>query len=110
MGMVVRNIGIELNPPEKECTDTKCAWHGKIKVRGKLVEGVVVSVRAQKTAIIEVEYAHYLPKYERYERRKSKFYAYLPPCISVKEGDKVIIGETRKLSKTKSFVVLQKVG
>jgi len=107
--MGARNIGIDLKPPEKECNDIKCAWHGRIKVRGKLVEGTVVSTRPQKTAIIEIEYAHYLPKYERYERRHSRLYAHLPPCISVREGDKVIIGETRKLSKTKSFVVLQKV-
>ncbi|MFH7880654.1 MAG: 30S ribosomal protein S17 [Candidatus Aenigmatarchaeota archaeon] len=107
--MAVKNIGIDLKPPEKECNDVKCAWHGKIKVRGKLVEGIVVSVKPQKTVIIEIEYAHYLPKYERYERRHSRLYAHLPPCINVKEGDKVIIGETRKLSKTKAFVVLQKV-
>ncbi|MEM5815156.1 MAG: 30S ribosomal protein S17 [Candidatus Aenigmatarchaeota archaeon] len=107
--MKVKNIGIDLKAPEKMCEDLKCAWHGKIKVRGRLVEGIVVSVRPQKTAIIEVEYVHYIPKYERYERRNSKLYAHLPPCISVKEGDRVIIGETRKLSKVKAFVVLQKV-
>jgi len=105
-----KNIGIKgLKPPEKECNDPKCAWHGKIKIRGKLLKGKVVSAKSQKTAIIKIEYAHYVPKYERYERRHSRIPAHNPPCISAKVGDEVIIGETRPLSKTKHFVILQKV-
>jgi small subunit ribosomal protein S17 len=105
---MLRNIGIEcLEAPKKECKDKKCPWHGNLKVRGRIFEGKVVSTKPQKTAIIEREYFHYLPKYERYERRSSKLYAYLPPCIDANVGDVAIIGETRKLSKTKAFVVLQ---
>jgi small subunit ribosomal protein S17 len=105
---MTRNIGIEgLESPKKECSDSKCVWHGNVKVRGKIFEGRVISIRPQKTAIIKREYFHYLPKYERYERRHSKLYAHLPSCIEVNVGDVVIIGETRKLSKTKAFVVLQ---
>ena len=105
---MVKNVGIgNLEAPKKECNDEKCPWHGKFKVRGRLFEGTIVSVRPQKTAIIEREYFHYLPKYERYERRHSRLYAHLPPCIDANVGDIAIIGETRKLSKTKAFVVLQ---
>jgi hypothetical protein len=32
----------------------------------------------------------------------------VPGCLSLKEGDLVVIGECRKLSKTKNFVVLGK--
>jgi small subunit ribosomal protein S17 len=105
---MARNIGIEgLEPPKKECNDKKCPWHGNVKVRGGIFEGKIVSIRPQRTAIIEREYFHYLPKYERYERRHSKLYAHLPPCIDASIGETVVIGETRKLSKTKAFVVLQ---
>ena len=105
---MVKKIGIEgLEAPKKECNDKKCPWHWKIKVRGRLFEGTIVSIRPQKTAVIEREYFHYLPKYERYERRHSRLYAHLPPCIDANAGDIAIIGETRKLSKTKAFVVLQ---
>jgi len=105
---MARNIGIEgLEPPKKECNDKKCPWHGNVKVRGRIFEGRIVSIRPQRTAIIEMEYFHYLPKYERYERRHSKLYAHLPPCIDASIGEIAVIGETRKLSKTKSFVVLQ---
>lgn len=106
---MTKNIGIPLKPPEKTCNDPKCAWHGKVKVRGNLFKGRVVSARGQKTAIIEIEYAHYVPKYERYERRHSRIAAHNPSCIAAKIGDEVIIGETRPLSKTKHFVILQKV-
>ncbi|RLF76193.1 30S ribosomal protein S17, partial [Thermococci archaeon] len=47
-----------------------------------------------------------LKKYERYELRRSRIHAYNPECIDAKAGDKVLIAETRPLSKTKNFVVV----
>ena len=104
-----RDIGIDVNPPEKICKDDKCPFHGSLPVRGKTIEGVVVSSRAQKTAIIERHYLHFLPKFERYERKHSRIAAYNPECISAKEGDRVKIAETRPISKTKAFVVIEKL-
>ena len=104
-----RDIGIDAKPPEKACEDEKCPWHGKLPVRGKILEGKVVSAKAQKTAIIEKSYLHFLPKYERYERRHSRIAAYNPECIAAKEGDRVRIAECRPLSKTKRFVVIEVV-
>jgi small subunit ribosomal protein S17 len=46
-------------------------------------------------------------KYARYLKTRSKVSAHNPECISAKKGDKVLIGETRPLSKTKHFVVLK---
>lgn len=102
-----RGIGIEATSPKKECQDPKCPWHGSLPVRGKILEGTVVSTRAQKTAIVERSYLHYVPKYERYERRHSRIVAYKPECIDVKDGDRVKIVECRHLSKTKAFVVVE---
>jgi len=104
-----RDIGIDVKPPTKVCEDKKCPWHGKLSVRGKILEGVVVSARAQKTAIVEKTYFHYITKYERYERRHSRIAAYNPECIAAKEGDTVKIAETRPISKMKFFVVIEKV-
>jgi small subunit ribosomal protein S17 len=104
-----RDIGIDVKAPEKECNDSKCPFHGRLSVRGKILEGTVVSTKAQKTAIIERNYLHYLPKFERYERRHSRIAAYSPECVNAKEGDRVRIGECRPISKTKAFVVLEKV-
>ena len=81
----------------------------KIKVRGNILEGIVVSTKPKNTAIVQREYLKFVPKYERYERRRTKINAHLPAEIEVKVGDKVRIGETRKLSKTKSFIVIEKI-
>jgi small subunit ribosomal protein S17 len=103
----IRNIGIEAKPPEKVCSDKKCPWHGSVSIRGKILEGIVVSAKAPKTAIVERDYLHYIPKYERYERRRSRIAAHNPDCIAAKEGDKVKIAECRKLSKTKAWVIVE---
>ncbi len=104
-----KDIGIDARAPEKKCSDEKCPWHGKLSVRGKILEGKVVSVKSAKTAIVERHYFHYLPKYERYERRHSRIAAYNPECIAAKEGDVVRIAECRPLSKTKAFVIIEVV-
>jgi small subunit ribosomal protein S17 len=93
-----------------ECNDPKCAVHGTISVRGNVFRGKVISAKADKTVSIERELIKYIPKYERYRKIRSKIAAHNPPCINAKEGDIVTVGETRKLSKTKSFVVLSKIG
>ncbi|MBN1455027.1 MAG: 30S ribosomal protein S17, partial [Methanomicrobia archaeon] len=41
-------------------------------------------------------------------KRQSKIHAHNPPCINAKVGDIVKIAECRPLSKTKSFVVVEK--
>ncbi|RLE82674.1 MAG: 30S ribosomal protein S17 [Thermoprotei archaeon] len=104
-----RNIGIPgITPPEEECDDPNCPFHGRLSVRGLILEGVVVSTRMRNTVVIRHDYLHYDKKYKRYERRRKKIHAHLPPCIEVKEGDLVIIGECRPIAKTVSFVVLGK--
>jgi small subunit ribosomal protein S17 len=103
-----RDIGYDVKPPEKECSDPNCPFHGTLPVRGKILEGKVVSDKAEKTVIVRRDYLHYVPKYERYERRHSRIPAHNPPCIDAKKGDKVKIAECRPLSKTKHFVVIEK--
>lgn len=106
-----RNIGIKgIVPPKKECNDKNCPFHGNLKVRGRIFEGTVKSAKMTKSVVVEWERIKYVPKYERYLRKRSKVVAHNPPCINAKEGDKVIIMECRKLSKTKSFVVLSVKG
>ena len=105
----VRNIGIEANPPEKKCQDVKCPWHGSLSLRGRIFVGEVVSDKAKKTVVVRWNYTHFIPKYDRYERRNTKVAAYNPDCIDAKKGDVVKIVECRPLSKTKTFVVIEKV-
>ncbi|MHA1371362.1 MAG: 30S ribosomal protein S17 [Promethearchaeota archaeon] len=103
-----RNIGIKLDIyPEQVCDDKHCPFHGRISVRGKILEGVVENVKRQKTIKVYREYLFKVKKYKRYERRHSSLSVHCPPCIPVKEGDVVLFMETRKIAKTVSFVVIE---
>lgn len=99
----------DIAPPEKGCDDDKCPWHGSISLRRSSLDGRVISTKMTRTVTVLVEYLHYDKKYKRYERRRSKIHAHLPPCIEVSEGDLVRIVETRRLAKTVSHVVLGKL-
>ena len=76
-------------------------------IRGNIFEGKVVSAKAAKTVTVERILIQYVPKYERYKKVKSKVKAHNPESINAKEGDNVRIGETRRISKTKNFIVME---
>jgi ribosomal protein uS17 len=78
------------------------------RTHGRAFTGIVVSDRMAKTVTVAWERRHYVPKYQRYERRYSKVKAHNPPEIDAKAGDKVTIMETRPISKTKHFIVIKK--
>jgi small subunit ribosomal protein S17 len=99
--------GLEVAAPKKKCDDSRCPFHGNIKVRGRLLTGRAVAEASRSFVVIEMEYLHMVPKFNRGERRRSRVSAHVPPCIEVREGDVVTIGETRPLSKTISFVVVE---
>lgn len=80
-----------------------------LKTRGRTFKGVVVSSKAQKTVTVEWNRRVYVPKYERYQNKRSKVKAHNPEEIDAKEGDTVIINECRPISKTKKFVVTEVV-
>lgn len=101
-------IDPSIKTPEKECEDINCPFHGTLSVRGQIMVGTVSSSKMDKTVVVERQHAKKVPKYERYERRTSKVYAHNPPCVDAQEGDRVKIAECKKLSKQKSFVVLEK--
>ncbi|MCG2888194.1 MAG: 30S ribosomal protein S17 [Sulfolobales archaeon] len=106
-----KNVGIPgVTIPSKTCDDDNCPFHGTLRVRGIILEGTIVKFRANKTAVFEREYLYYDKKYKRYERRRSRIHVHVPPCLDIKEGDRVIIGETRPIAKSVAFVVLGKVG
>ncbi|MEM4245410.1 MAG: 30S ribosomal protein S17 [Candidatus Nanoarchaeia archaeon] len=105
--MKIKNIGIEVTAPKKECQDKHCPFHGSVKIRGKIFTGTIIKASMQKTVLVEWPRAFFLPKYERYEKRRTRIKAHLPDCIEAKKGDKVKVVETRPISKTKNFVVVE---
>lgn len=95
--------------PKESCNDKNCPFHGNLSTRGRVLEGVVVSAKMDKTAVIRQDYLHYVPKFLRYERRHSRIPCHNPPCIDVDEGNRVKIAECRPISKTVSFVIVEKL-
>lgn len=107
-----KNIGIDVAAPEKSGAsyDKKDPFFGDIKVRGRKFVGTVVSDKMQKTATVMWTRYRSLPKFERFEQVTTKVHAHNPESINAKKGDKVVIVETRPLSKTKNFVIVEKLG
>ena len=108
MATKVRDIGIGVNPPAAECNDPNCPFHGTLSVRGQIIDGVVASVKMDGTAVVERNYLKYQQKYERYEKRSNRYTVHAPSCLELKVGDEVTIMECRPISKTVSFVVVEK--
>ena len=66
--------------------------------------GVVVSNKMQKTVVVAVERISQHGMYQKYIKRTSKFLAHNErPDLNV--GDRVVIEETRPLSKRKRWLV-----
>lgn len=95
-----------------ECNDKICPVHGdqKLKFRGRVFKGKVIRKLSDRL-VIEFERIIKVPKYERYEKRKTKIHARLPKCMSegIEVGDLVEVGETRPISKMIHAVVIKKV-
>ena len=104
-----RNIGINVKAPTESCDDKNCPFHGTLPVRGQVITGIVASDGMHDSIVVKKEFMHFVPKYKRYEKRTSKYAAHCPPCIKVEVGDNVRIAECRPLSKTISFVAIEKM-
>jgi small subunit ribosomal protein S17 len=78
----------------------------KISTRGRIFTGIVTSDKMSKTVTVEWGRRKYIPKYERYQKRRTKVKAHNPETINAEKGDTVVIMETRPISKTKNFIVI----
>ena len=101
--------GVNVKTPSESCKDKNCPFHGSLSVHGQILTGKVVSTKMNNSISVKREFMHYVKKYERYEKRTSTFHVHCPPCLKIKEGDEVRIAECRPLSKTVSFVTIEKL-
>jgi small subunit ribosomal protein S17 len=72
----------------------------------KTREGVVVSDKMTKTRVVMIERVYRHPRYERVVRRSKKLKAH-DEGNTTKVGDRVLIEETRPLSKEKRWRIRQ---
>ena len=77
--------------------------------RGRIFVGKVISNKMAKTVKVEWPRRKFLYKYERYQKKKSAVMAHVPEGMNINMGDTVRISECRPISKTKNFVVVEKV-
>ncbi|MHC1744661.1 MAG: 30S ribosomal protein S17 [Syntrophobacteraceae bacterium] len=77
----------------------------KAKLR-KTREGIVVSSKMEKTVVVAVDRLIHHPQYRKFIRRRNKFKAHdeLNACGV---GDRVLIEESRPISKDKRWNVIQ---
>lgn len=106
-----KEVGLGFKTPkaaiEGNYIDKKCPFAGSVSIRGKILTGTVVSTKMHRTIIIRRDYLHYVPKYNRYEKRHKNLAAHVSPAFRVQEGDVVVVGQCRPISKTVRFNVLK---
>lgn len=76
------------------------------RARRKTRVGVVISDKMQKTVVVKVETTTRHPLYGKTMRKVKKFKAH-DERNEAREGDKVLIADTRPLSKEKRWRVVQ---
>ena len=105
------NVGLGFKTPKEAIEgtyiDKKCPFTGNVSIRGRILTGEVKTHKMNRTLIMRMNYLHYIKKYQRYEKRHTNLPAHISPCFRVKEGDTVVVGQCRPLSKTVRFNVLK---
>jgi small subunit ribosomal protein S17 len=77
----------------------------------KKLQGKVVSLKMQRTAVVNVTRLWAHPLYQKSVKRSKKYSCdFDPSVLSLEIGDEVEMVETRPLSKTKRFKVTSKIG
>jgi small subunit ribosomal protein S17 len=72
----------------------------------KTFKGVVLALKSEKTATVEVENSWKHPLYEKIVKRTKKYPSHYED-IKLKVGDLVVIQEGRPISKNKRFKVIE---
>ena len=80
----------------------------KIEAKHRKLQGVVVSDKMQKTAVVAITHERKHPKYLKYYKVTTRLKAH-NENNEYKTGDKVTIEETRPLSKEKRWRIINKI-
>ena len=76
--------------------------------KGQVMEGKVVSSKTPMTVIVAVVTTHRHPLYKK-AVKKTKHFAVHNVDFTLVVGDKVKVRETKPISKTKHFIVVEKL-
>jgi len=92
--------------PEEISTETPAGDAAEVRTRRKVREGVVVSNKMDKTAVIAVIERVRHPKYGKFMMQTKKLYAH-DEANDANIGDKVRLMETRPTSKSKRWRITE---
>jgi small subunit ribosomal protein S17 len=79
-----------------------------VKRNRKILIGTVISNKMEKTVVVESERLVMHPKYKKYIRKQTRCYAH-DEKNECQIGDRVMIMETRPLSKLKRWRVIKRL-
>ena len=71
----------------------------------RVLNGIICKANNKNTVVVEVERTFKHPMYKKYIKRSKKYHAH-DETDALKVGDKVIIEETRPISKLKTWKVI----
>ena len=71
----------------------------------RVLNGVICSAANKNTVVVEVERTFKHPMYKKYIKRSKKYHAH-DETDALRVGDKVMIEETRPISKLKTWKVI----
>ena len=71
----------------------------------RILSGTICKATNKKTVVVEVERTFKHPIYKKYIKRSKKYHAH-DDTDALKVGDKVLIEETRPISKLKTWKVV----
>ena len=71
----------------------------------RILSGTICKATNKKTVVVEVERTFKHPMYKKYIKRSKKYHAH-DETDALKVGDKVMIEETRPISKLKTWKVV----
>ena len=77
-----------------------------VATHGRIFKGEVTR-KFPGRVTIEMERTVRVPKYERFLKKKTRIHARLPETLDVQIGDLIKVRESRPLSKTIHFVVIE---
>ena len=78
------------------------------RARRRTVVGTVKSAKMQKTVVVLIERLELEPKYKKYIKRRTRLYAH-DERAECREGDRVLLAETRPISRLKRWRVVKKI-
>lgn len=61
--------------------DNKCPFTGNVRIRGRILNGIVQKLKMQRTIVIRRDYLHYVRKYSRFEKRHKNMSVHLSPAF-----------------------------